>query len=291
MYGYVRPRKDRLTQEQGAAYQAAYCGLCHTLGKRYGLIARFAVSYDMTFLYLLLRAGEREGTTTRCQCPARPFCKKDCRIIDDTLERAAAVGLILLRYQLLDHLRDEGFFKKIPYWFAKLLLTPACKKASRRLPEFSALTKARMEGLWTLEEERSPSLDRTAHCFAELLRGCAGEGRQEAVQRPMEQLLYHVGRFVYLTDCLDDLVSDVKKQRYNPLRFRFSLEDGKLSEEDLAYVRTLIQHSVSLAGAAFELLPGGSDSPIVENVIYLGLPAVLQGVLNGEFQRKRKLDL
>ena len=291
MYGYVRPRKDKLSQEQLEAYQAGYCGLCHTLGTRYGLLARFAVSYDMTFLYFLLQAGEQEGTTAKCWCPARPFCKKECRSASDSLDLAAATSLILLHYQLLDHLRDERAFKKIPYWFVKLLLNPAYKKASGQLPELSELARVQMEELWNLEKEKSPSLDRTAHCFAELLRSCAGKGRPEAVQRPMEQLLYHVGRFVYLTDCLDDLEEDEKRQRYNPLRFRFQTAQGKLSEDDLTYVHTLIQHSVSLAGAAYELLPMGTDNSIVGNVIYLGLPTVLQGVLSGEFRRRKRLDL
>ena len=34
MFGYVRPRKDELKVRDWEAYQAVYCGLCHTLGRR-----------------------------------------------------------------------------------------------------------------------------------------------------------------------------------------------------------------------------------------------------------------
>ena len=36
MFGYVRPAAQRLTEEQQQRYEGAYCGLCHTLGRRYG---------------------------------------------------------------------------------------------------------------------------------------------------------------------------------------------------------------------------------------------------------------
>ena len=46
MFGYVRPRRDQLAEADLDAYQAAYCGLCRALGKRYGFFARFLVNYD-----------------------------------------------------------------------------------------------------------------------------------------------------------------------------------------------------------------------------------------------------
>ena len=54
MFGYVRPAADHLTAEQQARFEAAYCGLCHTLGKRYGMAGRMILNYDLTFLAMLL---------------------------------------------------------------------------------------------------------------------------------------------------------------------------------------------------------------------------------------------
>ena len=51
MFGYVLPRRDRLSEEAQARYHAAYCGLCRALKLEYGFAARFLVNYDMTFLY------------------------------------------------------------------------------------------------------------------------------------------------------------------------------------------------------------------------------------------------
>ena len=37
MFGYVRPSDGHLTAEDKQRFQAAYCGLCRSLGRRYGL--------------------------------------------------------------------------------------------------------------------------------------------------------------------------------------------------------------------------------------------------------------
>ena len=47
-------------------YQAYYCGLCQSLGRKYGTAARMALSYDMTFAALLHRL--RRGGARRIRC-------------------------------------------------------------------------------------------------------------------------------------------------------------------------------------------------------------------------------
>lgn len=49
MFGYVRPSDDRLTPADRETFRAAYCGLCHALGARYGLVGRMILNYDLTF--------------------------------------------------------------------------------------------------------------------------------------------------------------------------------------------------------------------------------------------------
>ena len=54
MFGYVIANKDIMTEEQEARYRACYCGLCHALHRRHGSLSRVTLTYDMTFLILLL---------------------------------------------------------------------------------------------------------------------------------------------------------------------------------------------------------------------------------------------
>ena len=57
MFGYVRPSEARLSEADKERFAAAYCGLCRTLGERYGLASRFILNYDFAFLAILLWEG------------------------------------------------------------------------------------------------------------------------------------------------------------------------------------------------------------------------------------------
>ena len=54
MFGYVKPPLQALPQEETERFRRIYCGLCHTLGHRYGTAARFILNYDFTYLAILL---------------------------------------------------------------------------------------------------------------------------------------------------------------------------------------------------------------------------------------------
>ena len=54
MYGYIQPNQDELRIREYTEYRAYYCGLCKCLSAEYGEIARSVLSYDCTFIALLL---------------------------------------------------------------------------------------------------------------------------------------------------------------------------------------------------------------------------------------------
>ena len=54
MFGYVRAVTSVLSPEDAQRYEAVYCGLCRTLGNRYGKTAQLILNYDFVFLALLL---------------------------------------------------------------------------------------------------------------------------------------------------------------------------------------------------------------------------------------------
>ena len=289
MFGYVRPRRDKLAQAELDAYQAAYCGLCRALGKGYGFAARFLVSYDMTFLYLL-RAGLSEAApTARCWCPARLCGRKPCVCDPGGYEPVAACTVILSYERLCDNVRDKSFFRGLPDRLLRLVYRRAYRRACRRLPELAALTARQLRALGELEAARSPSIDATADAFARIVAACAGDLQAPELRRPMEQALYQTGRFLYLADALDDLKRDCETGNYNPLRYRFSVTDGSLAPADLDYLTQLTDASVNLAGSALSLLPPSPNTSLLENIIYLGFPAVFHAVKEGRFNARDKI--
>ena len=288
MFGYVRPLKGELRVREYEQFKAVYCGLCHTLKQKYGLAARFIINYDFTFMALLLTNGDIVPEYCRKRCIVSPLRKKSCACISAGLERCAAESVVLAWWKLRDTLDDAPLYKKAAAWLGRVFLRRAYKKAAEDCRDFEQTVKQRLGELSELERDKCDSIDRTADRFADILRSAA-VSEDVKTQRVMSELLYHLGRWIYITDALDDLREDAEKGCYNPIIYRFSLPDGgKLTEEDREYIRTTLEHSCSICALAMELLPKGCYSPIIENVVYLGLPWITQQVVSGQWRQKRK---
>ena len=54
MFGYIVINKPELKFKEFDVYKSFYCGLCYSLRSRYGFVGQFTLSYDMTFLVMLL---------------------------------------------------------------------------------------------------------------------------------------------------------------------------------------------------------------------------------------------
>ena len=286
MFGYVRPALDRLEAADRDAYQGVYCGLCHAMARRHGWPARFTLNYDFAFLAVLLTSGQGEDGTCARRCPAHPFRRPRACLRGAGLETAADESMILTWYKLTDDVQDRGLFAGLPYRALRRLFRRGYRRAAAARPEFDRLVGAGLERLRQMELDRSPRLDQVADCFAAILAAAAEELPQsEERRRIMGQLLYHLGRWIYLVDAWDDLKDDRKQDRYNPLSARFS---GR-AEEERDYVETTLTHSLRLCGSAANLLELGRWAPIVENVLYSGLPAVQSAVLDGRWRELRKI--
>ena len=111
MFGYVRARKDTLTEESWADYEAVYCGLCRALGERRGLTARLFLNYDFAFLAMLL-APAGAGTGAGCRrCLLHPVKGKPACTGGEWLDIAADESVILAWWKLRDTVADSGFFR------------------------------------------------------------------------------------------------------------------------------------------------------------------------------------
>ncbi len=69
MFGYVVLNKPEIKFKDFDMYRSFYCGLCRELRERYGISGQITLSYDMTFVILLLSALYEPHTqkgSTRC---------------------------------------------------------------------------------------------------------------------------------------------------------------------------------------------------------------------------------
>lgn len=278
MFGYVRVVEGDLREDVKSRYRAAYCGLCHTLGRRCGFLARFTLNYDFTLLAMLFAPPEPAWCEKRC--PAHPLQKRRCCETCFGFDLAADESVILFRLKLADDVADSGFFSGLPARIAALTLEGAYRRAAAARPNFDARAREHLTRLRALEEAHCPSMDRAADAFACILRAAVPQGLTEHRGRALGELLYHLGRWIYLVDAWDDLAEDREKGNYNPLLVRF---DGA-PEEHLDELRTTLTHSARLCQAAFQLEDFGSWTPVLENILYLGLPGVQEEVLTGRWK-------
>lgn len=284
MFGYIRPALDRLTEEQRQAYQSVYCGLCHTMSARHGFLARFTLQYDFAFLAILFCGCGEEGERICLRCPAHPLRTPGTCLRGANLDMAADQSMILTYHKLSDDVEDNGLLAGLPYRMLRFLLRGAYRKAAAAQEDFEQQVQVGLVRLREMERVRSPELDRVADAFASILAsGAAPCQGTDSNGRVLRQLLYHLGRWIYLMDAWDDLDSDRKRGRYNPLEARFQ---GKAREEQ-DYFETTATHSIRLAASAANLMELGNWKPIVENVLYSGLPAVQGAVLDGRWKEIR----
>ncbi|MBR3569631.1 MAG: hypothetical protein IKN96_02365 [Oscillibacter sp.] len=284
MFGYVRPPLDGLPQEDAERFRRAYCGLCHALSRR-GAAARCVLNYDFTLLAILLSDGE--GASDKRRCIVRPVRPRPVLSPTAALELAADESLILAYWKLRDNVRDDGLAKGLASRTACAFLRGAYENAASDRPEFAGRVRAQLDVLRGMEAERVASIDAPADAFAALLRDAARDVAPAARRRVLEEILYHLGRWVYLIDAADDLKQDAASGAYNPVALRYGLSGGRWTDAARQEFSVVLSHSLQRIAAAFELWDFGAWNPLLERIFYSGLFQVSRAVLDGAFHKKR----
>ena len=236
----------------------------------------------------MLPAEEEETESHPRRCPYHPFRKTLCPGSCRSLEAAADCTVILAYWKLRDGAADKGFFGALGCKIACLALKRHYKKASAFRPDFAASAEENLHTLAQLEKAETASVDAVADCFAKLLCAAVPETLESAKNRILRELLYHLGRIVYILDAVDDLSEDVRDENYNPLRYRFVLKGDALSEADELTLRESLQLSHNCLCGAYALMEESPYSPILANILYRGLPAVTQAVFAGTWKTSEK---
>ena len=289
MFGYVLPLREELKVRDWERFRQTYCGLCRTMGQRCGQLSRLLLSYDFTFLALLLGA---DGAVQRCRCPAAPCRGRQCQAQNAALELAADESMILSWWKLQDQIQDEKGLKKLAAKVLSFVYRQAYRKAAARQREFDRVVSEQLAALRALEKANCASLDQSAETFASILTAAVPANGNVLHDRAMEQLLYHLGRWVYLIDAWDDAAEDLKSGSYNPIVLRYGLTAAPAADSEAgeSVHRTLL-HSTNLALSALRLLPEEVNTPILENILWGGLPTVQRAVLTGAWKRRKKFSV
>lgn len=261
MFGYVVVNKPELKIREFEDYRAYYCGLCKTLKARAGIRGQISLSYDMTFLAVLLSLlYEPEEKECQSRCIVHPLSKHRMKQ-NLMIDYVADMNLLLTSYKCKDDVTDEKNVAKACYG---VLLNGVVKGIQAKYErQAKQIEKCLME-LATLEKDKIYDIDKLSACFGHLLEEIFVV-KQDEWEPYLRKIGFYIGKFVYIMDAYDDLEKDKKKACYNPF-----VEKEKEPDFD-KWVKQLLVMVATEFAREFEKLPIVENADILRNIIYAGV--------------------
>ena len=261
MFGYIAINKAEMKFRDFDIYHAYYCGLCKDLKERYGRSGQITLSYDMTFLIILL-SGLYEpptGDSVR-NCVAHPFQKHAARTNEIT-QYAADMNIVLSYYKCLDDWTDEHNKKA---WINSRLLRSKVKQIEKTYPEKVKLIRDTLAQISACEKENEQDLDKMAGLFGEIMAEIF-VWKQDIWKDSLHRMGFFLGKFIYLMDAYEDIDDDIANACYNPfMQFR--------EREDFDdYCKQILTMMIAECSREFEKLPILTHAEILRNILYSGV--------------------
>lgn len=261
MFGYININKDELKIKDFDKYRSYYCGVCRSLGKNYGISGQATLSYDMTFVAIVLSAlYEDETMPKKARCLPHPIVSH-MEIVNPYTDYAAAMNVLLTYYKLKDDWVDDRSLKSNV--FAGLLKS-AFKKASSKYPRQARVIAECIKEQTELEARKEYDLDIISSPTGKMLQEIF-DMKNDEWQKPLRKLGLYLGKYIYLLDAYVDLPKDIKKNNFNP--FIPIKDEVNLSDK----CEELLVITAAEAARAFEVLPILVNEDIIRNILYAGI--------------------
>ena len=298
MLGYVKPDKPELKIKEYELYSGYYCGICKSIGKRYGQLPRLALNYDSVFLAILIAGIRIETEHIEIErCFVHPTKKRTIIYDSPEIDYAADILLLLAYYKLKDDYQDE---KSIKAAIGTALMKGTFKSLMETAPEKCAYVKDQLNELTRLESEKCPSIDRSAEPFAKLMEevfdypGWEKENAAELSQI-FRRIGYHLGKWIYLIDAYDDIEDNLKEKSFNPLIIQFEFDSKKESVDEFKerirerVERNLVLYLAEIAESCNKL-KFEKNQGLIENILYFGLMRKTEEILQANIQKGIEKD-
>ena len=279
MFGYVRADTPYLYIKDDNLYRAMYCGVCKGIGQVCGQSARMGLSYDVTFLSVILHniAGI-DVTIEKSHCLTHCIRSRQMANVDELTRQLGALNTALVYFKYTDDIMDGDRGREKRLWFKK-----GFKKVKQKYPEIERIVRENLAKQEEIERAKTDSVDRAADATANMLAEFSDYALQDKATEKTHNLFYAVGKWIYLIDALDDYDKDVKKGAYNPFVLAYGakckreLLDGKKGDE-VRYVFHALFFDIreNLAGIKFHF-----NRDLSDNILLRGLPATTKRIMDG----------
>ena len=261
MFGYVVMNKPEIRFRDFDLYRSFYCGLCRELREKYGISGQITLTYDMTFVVVLLSAlyepPTQKGTT---RCVIHPVCRQPVRKNAAT-EYGADMNVLLTYYKCMDDWEDEKKFAALGYG---KILQRKNNRLSRRYPEKAEKIRKLLEKLSQMEKAGETDIDKMSGCFGRIMEEIFA-WKKDVWEGSLRRMGFYLGKFIYILDAYDDVEKDVKNGNYNPFAEKYIMKG--FDEQ----VRQLLVMMMAQTCREFEKLPIIKYTDILRNILYSGV--------------------
>lgn len=278
MYGYIVVNKPELKFREFDVYRSYYCGLCAALGERHGMNGRISISYDMTFLIMLLTGlYEPEVCYQEARCIAHPLSRHPERrsLVTDYV---SDMNVLMTYYKCMDDWIDEH---KLTRRTLAAGLGRSFKRVSHQYPEKAAVIRQGLEQLSQYEKEGACNIDTVASCFGKVMAELAVM-KPDEWEGTLRKLGFQLGKFIYILDAYEDLEGDLKAGRYNVLAHHQTEKDFD------GLCEGILNNVMAECARQFERLPILQDVEVLRNIIYSGVWTRFERVRSRNQQKKQE---
>ena len=279
MFGYVRADTPYLFIKDDKLYRAMYCGVCKGIADVCGQSARMGLSYDVTFLSVLLHnlAGI-DVKIEKSHCLTHCIRSRQMAEVDELTRQLGALNTALVYFKYTDDIvdGDKGRGKRL--WFKK-----GYRQVQKKYPEIARIVRENMQAQEKIEQANTDSIDRAADATATMLAEFSDYALGEKKTDFSHNLCYAIGKWIYLIDALDDYDKDKKKGAYNPFLLaygadsRAALLQGEHGEE-IRFVFNAIFFDIreNLSHLTFHF-----NRDLSDNILLRGLPMMTKRIMDG----------
>ncbi len=279
MFGYVRTDTPYLFIKDDNLYRAMYCGVCKGIGATCGQTARIGLSYDVTFLSVILHnilgvdvKIEKQHCLTHC------IRSRQMAEVDELTKQLGVFNTVLVYYKYTDDIKDGDRGRGKRLWFKK-----GFKRAKKKYPEIVAIVRDNLAEQEKVERDKTDSVDRAADATAKMLSEFSDYALGEKATADTRKLFYAIGKWIYLIDAIDDYDKDLKKGAYNPFICAYGAESREAlmteQKENTAFIFQSIFCDIRESLAA---IPFHFNHDLSDNILLRGLPMVTERITSGK---------
>lgn len=289
MFGYCKCDKNKLKLKDIKKYSSYYCSLCHALGVNFGLLSRFALSNDMTFILICLDALANKQSLNSSRCPINPLKKTNAQVNSQVLEYVAFLNYYLMLRKFQDNIQDESFILKKLLFRLLRFIAVRNRRYKRTLAEYQPLVShldELFDKIAELESEPA-SFDELTNCFGEIAKtfvdGFENCVADDSARQLLSVIFFNMGKWIYMADALDDYNKDRKYHKFNLLQTLRISENAPCREQYVKKCVIILHMLQEKMECAYQQINWSRSTEIIGNILFDGTNRTMKSIITHRY--------